>query len=348
MAAKATADTQKPLKILMTSDAVGGVWQYSVDLICGLDANAEVLLVTFGPRPSTEQKKQLKGFPQVRLCESDYALEWMSDPWRDVDAAGEWLLSLQSAFGADVIHLNGYAHAALPWRRPTVVVAHSCVYSWWRAVHHCAPGLEWAEYYRRVAKGLSACHTVVAPSRFMAGEVEREYSVSPEKIQVIHNFSSAQESYVTKERFCLAAGRLWDEAKNLSLLTEIAPHLRWPIEFARNLLHAKLLECMSRAGIFLHPALYEPFGLSVLEAARSGCCLVLADIPSLRELWPKSALFIDPRRPEKWIDELNRLFTHPREILYWGETARSYAARYSEQNSLAAYMNLYRRKAIAA
>ncbi len=31
------------------------------------------------------------------------------------------------------------------------------------------------------------------------------------------------------------------------------------------------------------PARYEPFGLSVLEAALSGCALVLGDIPSLRE-----------------------------------------------------------------
>ena len=328
----------------MTTDAVGGIWQYSADLIRGLGENVEVLLATFGPRPSSEQKRQFQNLPQVQLCESDYALEWMPYPWRDVDVAGEWLLSLQAEFKADVIHLNGYAHAALPWRKPVIVVAHSCVYSWWRAVHRCTPSAEWSEYYRRVANGLSACRAVVAPSQFVADEVKREYSVRPEKVRVIYNFSSAPESYAIKEPFCLAARRLWDEAKNLSLQAKIAPCLCWPIKLAQDMPHAELLQCMSRAGIFLHPALYEPFGLAVLEAARSGCCLVLADIPSLRELWSEAAIFIDPRKPEEWVKELNQLFADTQEVTTWGHVARKHAARYSEQNSIEAYLNLYRRE----
>jgi glycogen synthase len=367
MAAKATEENQKPIKILMTADAVGGVWQYSVDLIRGLGKHAEFLLATFGPRPSAEQKQQLQNL-QVQLRETDYALEWMNDPWRDIDAAGEWLLSSQAASEADVIHLNGYALAALSWQKPVVVVAHSCVYSWWHAVHHCRPGSQWAEYYHRTVTGLSACNTVVAPSRFMAGEMKREYSVPSEKVQIIHNFSTSPNSFVmAKEPFCLAAGRLWDQAKNLWTLTQIAPHLRWPIYLAGEekgpespvavpdslcmlgrLPHAEVLKYMARASIFLHPALYEPFGLSVLEAARSGCCLVLADIPSLRELWSESAIFIDPRQPEKWISQLNQLFTNSQEVVHWGDAAKKHAAHYSEQNSIKAYLNLYRGEMAAA
>ena len=50
----------------------------------------------------------------------------------------------------------------------------------------------------------------------------------------------------------------------------------------------------ARAGIYALPAVYEPFGLSVLEAALSGCALVLGDIPSLREIWGDAALFVPP------------------------------------------------------
>ncbi len=362
MFVRASENSQKPTKILMTADAVGGVWQYSVDLIRGLGDSAEVLLVTFGPRPLEEQKRQLATCRHVQLRESGYALEWMSDPWRDVDAAGQWLLSIQSEFNADVIHLNGYAHAALPWEMPVLLVAHSCVYSWWRAVHHCAPDSQWKEYYRRVANGLSLSNAVVAPSRFMAHELEREYSVPSEKIQVVYNFSAAScASAAAKEPFCLAAGRLWDEAKNLSVLAQIAPHLRWPIYLAGDqrgpetpvvvphalhvlghLPHAELLGYMARAGIFLHPALYEPFGLSVLEAARCGCCLVLADIPSFRELWSESAVLIDTRKPENWVREVNKLIADPQEVSRLGDAARKYAVRYSEENSIAAYRSLYR------
>ena len=49
---------------------------------------------------------------------------------------------------AELVHLNGYAHAALPWRVPVVVVAHSCVLSWWQAVFGEAAPARYAEYRR--------------------------------------------------------------------------------------------------------------------------------------------------------------------------------------------------------
>ena len=53
-----------------------------------------------------------------------------------------------------------------------------------------------------------------------------------------------------------------------------------------------LAKWLGGASIFVHPARYEPFGLSALEAALSGCALVLGDIPSLRELWEGAATFV--------------------------------------------------------
>jgi hypothetical protein len=48
------------------------------------------------------------------------------------------------------------------------------------------------------------------------------------------------------------------------------------------------------ASIYALPARYEPFGLSVLEAALSGCALVLGDIASLRETWGDAAVYVPP------------------------------------------------------
>ncbi len=184
MAGSVQEHKESPLKILMTADAVGGVWQYAVDLITGLvERGAEVLLAGLGPRPSDAQKRQLPALG-VTLVERNYALEWMPNPWDEVDAAGEWLLDLSNSFQPDVIHLNGYAHASLPWRKPVLVVAHSCVYSWWRAVHGCAPGPEWAEYKQRVAEGLAAAAIVIAPSAYMAEAICREYELPPEKCRI--------------------------------------------------------------------------------------------------------------------------------------------------------------------
>ena len=141
-----------PFRLLMTADAVGGVWQYAVDLIRGLTArgSVEVLLATCGPRPSSEQKRQLNALQSVQLVESDFPLEWMPNPWAGIEAAGQWLLNLDAAFHADLIHLNGFSHAILPWGKPVLSVAHSCVSTWWRAVHKSSPGDEWAEYNRRI------------------------------------------------------------------------------------------------------------------------------------------------------------------------------------------------------
>lgn len=363
MSGSSRQTTTQSLKIFMTADAAGGVWQYSIDLVKGLaQQGAQVLLATMGPRPTDAQKEQLRSITRVSLAESDFALEWMPNPWADVAAAGPWLLDLAGSFKADLIHLNGYSHANLQWQKPVLVAAHSCVFSWWHAVHGGAPGSDWNEYKRRVVEGLTAADRIVAPSEYMASALESEYGVGHDKIQIIHNFSRAPRSTGRqKQNFILAAGRIWDAAKNLPLLEQIAPKLDWEIRLAGSetgpdsatpvsksiqflgvLPHALLLKEMDRASIFAHPALYEPFGLSVLEAARRQCCLVLADIPSLRALWDEAAIFIDPRDSERWISELNGITRQVIRRQQMARLASSRAAVYRTGTALAKYWRLYR------
>lgn len=364
MTGNAPENSEPPLKIFMTADAVGGVWQYSVDLVRGLaQRGAEVLVATMGPRPSDQQKRQLSPIPRVTLAESDFALEWMPDSWGDVDLAGKWLLDLASSFAPHVVHLNGYSHANLAWRKPVVVTAHSCVYSWWKAVHGCAPGEDWAEYKRRVTEALVATNRVTAPSRYMAAALHEEYGVSREKIRVIHNFSRPPRSTSNnaKQPFLLAVGRIWDPAKNISVIEQIAPTIDWEIRVAGSergpqassqsaksahclglLSHRAVLNEMDRASIFMHPALYEPFGLAVLEAAWRKCCLVLSDIPGLRELWNGAALFLDPRDPEQWTIEINKLIANPQKQRALAERAHEHANHYRAGTALNEYWDLYR------
>src|SRR5438045_5668342 len=99
----------------------------------------------------------------------------MDGCWSDVRRAGDWLLHLATRLRPDVIHLSGYTHADLPWPSPTLVVAPSCVFSWWEAVRRETPPAEWERYKREVTSGLRAAHLVVAPSAAMLGAVERHY-----------------------------------------------------------------------------------------------------------------------------------------------------------------------------
>ncbi len=349
-------EERAPKRLLMTTDAVGGIWRYSLDLIGALTAqsNIEILLAALGPSPSEEQKSEALALPRIQLAESEFALEWMPDPWNDVDRSGEWLAQLENQFKPDVIHLNSYALAARPWRAPVVSAAHSCVYSWWKAVHNCVPGADWEEYKRRVAAGLDAADAIAAPSSFMAQAVAVEYNLPIDKIDVIHNFSLCQPIIAAKQPYLLAAGRMWDKAKNLALLDSVAATLKWPLSVAGsgqletsavhclgNLTRAELLAQMAEASIFVHPALYEPFGLAVLEAARAGCCLVLSDIPSMRELWADAAIFLDPTAKDDWTKTLNALIDDPAERTRLARRASLHAARYRADLSLAKYLNLY-------
>lgn len=346
----------------MTADAVGGVWQYSLDLVRGLVRHGvEVTVATMGPRPSAHQREQAHSIPGLTLVESDYALEWMTSPWADVDASTSWLQALAEETGSDLVHLNGYSQAAAPnWRQPVVVVAHSCVPGWWRAVYNEPCGGEWNDYKQRVRNGVSAAAAVIAPTLSMAKSIEREYGFPAEQIRVIHNSSRAPRcKYGGKKPFGLAAGRVWDRAKNLKILERAANV--WPIEVAGPsidpqtgqavessfhqlgvLEHDELLERMCQAAVFVHPALYEPFGLSVLEAARARCCLVLSDIDSLRELWDGAAVFVDPGDPEAWRHELQQLKASAPRREHLGQLALDRSAQYSAFESTARYLDLYR------
>ena len=65
---------------------------------------------------------------------------------------------------------------------------------------------------------------------------------------------------------------------------------------------------MRRSAIFAAPSRYEPFGLAVVEAAISGAALVLADIPTFRELWSDAALFVSPDDSNGWSRALTELW----------------------------------------
>ncbi len=116
-----------PQRVLMTADAVGGVWTYAMELASGLSAQGVAVGIAVMGGISMERRSEAVAIPGVTLFSSDYRLEWMPEPWADVERAGAWLLSIAESFHPDVIHLNGFAHAALDWKIPNLVVAHSCV-----------------------------------------------------------------------------------------------------------------------------------------------------------------------------------------------------------------------------
>jgi glycogen synthase len=348
------------MRVLMTTDAVGGVWTYALELADALAPHGvEVALATMGPAPSPSQRADLLRSAVVRSYEQPFALEWMDEPWDDVRRAGEWLVELERRLRPDVVHLNGYVHAALPWRAPVLVAGHSDVLSWHRAVRGGPAPAEWGRYEREVGRGLAAADALVAPTRALLAELERLYRPTC-PASVVPNGRTALAAPRPKEPYVVAAGRLWDEAKNVAALDRVAPRLDWPVLLAGaaapgwapaharslgRLDSASLGAVLARAAVYAAPARYEPFGLGPLEAGLAGCALVLGDVASLREVWEDAALYVDPGDDDSLAAALQLLIAEPvlREEL--GAAALDRARTYTPERMAAGYLDLYRRLA---
>src|SRR5437868_138663 len=220
------------MKVLMTVDTVGGVWTYAMELARAA-SDVEFVIASMGRMPSDAQRATAAALPNVTLIPSDWKLEWMEDPWADLLRAGTWLLDLETDHSPDFIHLNGYVHGVLPFTRPMLIVAHSCVLSWWSAVKTEPLPPSWTRYHDAVERGLASADLLVAPSAWMLGALQHHYRfATPSKL--IHNGRSPLPP-VQKRRernSIFAAGRIWDEAKNLSAVVDAAPQLKWPVRIA--------------------------------------------------------------------------------------------------------------------
>lgn len=352
-------------RVLMTADTVGGVWTYAMDLARGLrEYGVEVALATMGGPVSPQQAWQAAQLDNLTLYESTYKLEWMEEPWAEVERAGDWLLTLENDLEPDIVHLNGYAHGNLPWNAPHIVAGHSCVLSWWWSVRGEPAPAEWTRYRSSVTAGLCGADFVVAPTRAMMAELQKYYGPL-RSTAVIANGRAPQCYYAdTKEPFILAAGRLWDEAKNIVALAKVKDAVDWPICVAGDARHpngttpklgnirqagvlgqSELAALYSRAAIYCLPARYEPFGLSIVEAALSGCALVLGDIPSLRENWEGAAVFVAPGDTTALEWNLRDLIANPGCLRRLSSLAQSRARTFSVERMSSSYLGLYARLA---
>jgi glycogen(starch) synthase len=341
------------VRILLSVDTVGGVWTYGLELTRALARNdVEVVLAALGEPLTAEQRRAALDSPAARVYALECNLEWMDEPWGDVERSGEWLLEIAAADDVDLAHLNGYAHAALPWTVPGLVGAHSDVCSWHEAVRGEPAGPEWDRYRDAVERGLGGADAVVAPTRAMLLALERSYAFEADRRVIRNGRDPERFRPVENEPFVLSAGRLWDEAKNVAALDRLAPTLPWPVLVAgpgeagaaRRLGRVSdraLARLLGRAAIFAAPARYEPFGLAALEAGLCGCALLLGDIATLREVWDEAALFVDPDDDGAIECGLRRLIDDPELREELGRRAGARALEYSPERMAADYVELY-------
>lgn len=348
----------RPKRILMTCDAVGGVWRYAVDLAGALkEEGTETVLAVLGPPPTPRQRQEAQAV--ATLIDTGLPLDWMVDDPNDLAPVPGRLATLAGEHGVDLVHLNLPSQAAgFPRVLPVLVVSHSCTVTWFAAVRGTDPPPQWAWQRAINRSGFERADHVVAPSRSHADLLRATYGDLP-GLTIIANASAVPADHAAKDRYVFAAGRWWDDGKNARVLDAAAPMIRWPVvmvganaangqrvEIANALLrgelpHEQVMALMRRASIVVSPSLYEPFGLAALEAARSGAALVLADIPTYRELWDGCAVFFDPHHASDLARQVNCLTLDERLRMRLAACAEQEAGRYTLAAQALAYRRLY-------
>jgi glycosyltransferase involved in cell wall biosynthesis len=323
-------------------------------------------MVSLGRKPCGEQQiwvdeQSAKWGARFRYYALETPLEWMSENARAFADAAPAVAKIAEEFEAELFLSSQYCFGALEINIPRVVIAHSDVLSWAEA---CRPnGIErskWLDTYcDLVQTGLDGADAVVAPTQWMLDALGKNFRL-PSDRRVIANGIAVQEEFSGGTRLLQAvtAGRLWDEAKNLTMLETvdspipllIAGEMQFEskslgmegtdVRLVGALDHNDLLKLFSESAIYICTSRYEPFGLAPLEAAMCGCAVLANDIPSLREVWEESALyFTGVESLSSW---LWRLSDHPWLLNEAREIAGSRAREFTAERMTEGYLKLFR------
>ena len=362
------------MRLLLTTDTIGGVWSFTKTLVQGLLAAGDaVALVSFGREPTMSQQDALQALhddfgSNFLFVSSTVPLEWMDENDPVWDEGSCVLLRVIEEFRAQVLHSSQMCFGRLSSRLPVVVTAHSDVLSW--AECTLGPGgvdrlartssSTWLGTYQTlVARGLREASAVVAPTRWMAHTLTDHFDL-PRLPHVVPNGAGGMRNTQPARKLqAITAGRFGDPGKGLSILRNIRIPIPLLIAGARpkateeisghflgDLAHEDLLALFGECSIYVACSVYEPFGLAPLEAANQGCAIVARDLPTFREVWGDAALYFSST------DSLQRLLEslagNPARLRGAQCRARQRATRYSAQAMTDRYRTLYEDLAHAA
>ncbi len=349
--------------VLMTADAVGGVWQYALDLAEGLRRNGvKTTLAVLGPAPSADQQATAEA-AGATIVLTGLPLDWTADSQDEVVEAGHAVARIAAQVEPDIVHLNSPALAASArFSVPVVAVCHSCVATWWQAVKGGSLPEEFVWRTDLVRRGYAAADRLLAPTLAFAQATAQVYHLAKAPVVVRNGRSAVQaDNAASSEPFVFTAGRLWDEGKNFAALDRAAARLSVPVLAAGPLQgpngtwvdgcnvsalgwvsDAEIARHLGAKPVFVSVARYEPFGLAVLEAAQASCPLILSDIPTFRELWEGAALFVQPADEEALVSAIERLAQDVRTRTSLGRAARKRAEAYTVEAMTAGVLAAYR------
>lgn len=354
------------MRILLSTDVVGGVWSYTTLLARQLTARGHSCLIAVIGEPDAARLASVPHGIEVRS--RALRLEWEPGGVGDAPRAARWLAEVAEEWHADVVHLGQLSYAIGDFSAPVVVVAHSDVCSWYREARALDAPAAWAAYVRVVEAGLRSADVVVAPTEYQGTRVRRHYGravdrVIPNGVDLPVAREDMGRAPSARKRI-LTVGRAWDEAKGVEILDRALEELggdapevdligavRHAARHARSLRRVRahghvdtpaLHTLYRETRLYVGPSLYEPFGLAPAEAAAHGCALLLSGIGSFRELWRDSAMFFRPGDSADLARALARAMADPEMCDEMGRRA-SYRVRtrFTAERMAARYEKLY-------
>lgn len=264
---------------------------------------------------------------------------------------------LARACGADVIHHPLPARAqASPI--PQVVTVHDLAFD--RLPDRFAPGFRRFAHaaHRTAALGAGA---VICVSATTARDVRERWGVAENRLVIAHHGPGqrlAPAPAAPATHFLYVGDN--EPRKNLVALLEAYRRYRAATPAALGLVLAggavavasgvrcvdhpsseRLAKLYAGAIALVHPALYEGFGMTPLEAMRLGTPVIAADAPGTAEICGDAAHYVDPRDPQSIADGLAAVAGSPALRQALATRGRRRAADFSWAGSARKHLEAY-------
>lgn len=200
-------------------------------------------------------------------------------------------------------------------------------------------------FWKRLLSWIAKCTAsrIITVSEYSKGKLNNILGIPQEKISVIYNAWQHFETIIADERiferlpghvhrgeFFFSLSSLTPQ-KNFMWIMEVAkknPQLQFVvtgkaegftkiggdklemknIHFTGYLTDGEIKALMSGCKAFIHPAIYEGFGIPPLEAMSCGAKIIVSTATCLPEIYEKSAHYIDPYNYDV---DLNKLLSEP-------------------------------------
>lgn len=166
-------------------------------------------------------------------------------------------------------------------------------------------------------------------------------AMSPRKNikRVLKAFNQAKDSI--PHHLVLVGGQGWDSTEVLQMLEE--PTLAQRVHHLGYVSDRQLQALYKHADFYIHPSLFEGFGLTVLEAMAAGCPVITSNISSLPEVAGDAALLVNPTsisdisnaieslaQDSELKTELTKRGLSRAQVFQWSKTAQGVADIYRE------------------